>query len=175
MSTGEAAPSTAITLGEPSADAPARAPAAPPAAPRKARFAIFRRTKAGAGWKRGVAFFGFILRIFALGAALTAAIVMGTTDETLPFFTHYYQFHANFSDLPALLFFVVGNAIAAGYLVLSLPFSIISICWPQATGLWLLLLIFDLVSLDLSSILNSSFCKVLEYFAYLRISPLSNA
>ncbi|XP_038973710.1 casparian strip membrane protein 1-like [Phoenix dactylifera] len=89
---------------------------------------------------------------------------MGTTDETLPFFAHYYQFHAEFSDLPALLlgsisltwlswltrvcfrFSVVGNAIAAGYLVLPLPFSIISICRPQPIGPWLLLLIFDTVS-----------------------------
>ncbi|XP_008806111.2 casparian strip membrane protein 2 [Phoenix dactylifera] len=154
MSGGAAAPSTAITIGEPSADAAARAPAAPSAPPapaQKARFAIFRRTKDGAGWKRGLAFFGFILRIFAFGAALTAAIVMGTTDETLPFFTHYYQFHAEFSDLPALLFFVVGNAIAAGHLVFSLPLSIITICRPQAVGPWLLLLISDTVMVALTA------------------------
>lgn len=124
MSTGEAAAhSTAITIGEPSADATARAPAAPPATARKARFAIFRRTKDGAGWKRGVAFLGFILRIIAIGAATTAAIVMGTTNETLPFFTHYYQFHANFSDLPTLLLVSVSISFSLMHLNQTLTFE----------------------------------------------------
>ncbi|KAH6793642.1 hypothetical protein C2S52_004119 [Perilla frutescens var. hirtella] len=68
---------------------------------------------------------------------------MGTTDETLPFFTQFFQFQASYDDLPAFTFFVVANAIASGYLVLSLPFSIVSIVRPHAAGIKLLLLIFD--------------------------------
>lgn len=41
---------------------------------------------------------------------------------------------------------MIGNAIAAGYLVLSLPFSAVGILRPKATGLRLLLLIFDTVN-----------------------------
>ncbi|KAH6773028.1 hypothetical protein C2S51_011432 [Perilla frutescens var. frutescens] len=68
---------------------------------------------------------------------------MGTTDETLPFFTQFFQFQASYDDLPTFTFFVVANAIASGYLVLSLPFSIVSIVRPHAAGIKLLLLIFD--------------------------------
>lgn len=42
-------------------------------------------------------------------------------------------------------FFVVANAIASGYLVLSMPFSIITIVRPHAAGVKLLLLILDTV------------------------------
>ncbi|EYU26727.1 hypothetical protein ABFS82_04G210700 [Erythranthe guttata] len=96
------------------------------------------------GWKRGVAIFDFILRISGLVAALAATTTMGTTDETLPFFTQFFQFQASYDDLPAFTFFVVANAIASGYLVLSLPFSIVGIVRPHAAGIKLLLLIFDI-------------------------------
>ncbi|KAL2511072.1 Casparian strip membrane protein 3 [Abeliophyllum distichum] len=97
------------------------------------------------GWKRGISIFDFILRICALVAALTATTTMGTTDQTLPFFTQFFQFQASYDDLPAFTFFVVANAIASGYLVLSLPFSIVCIVRPHAVGAKLLLLIFDTV------------------------------
>ena len=42
-------------------------------------------------------------------------------------------------------YFVVANAIASGYLVLSLPFSIVCIVRPHAAGARLALLIFDTV------------------------------
>ncbi|XP_057806585.1 casparian strip membrane protein 2-like [Salvia miltiorrhiza] len=96
-----------------------------------------------APWKRGASIFDFILRLCAAAAALAAAATMGTTDETLPFFTQFFQFQASYDDLPAFTFFVVANAIASSYLVLSLPFSIIGIVRPQAAGIKLLLLIFD--------------------------------
>nr|XP_010943799.1 casparian strip membrane protein 2-like [Elaeis guineensis] len=63
------------------------------------------------------------------------------------------------------LFFVIGNAMAAGYLVLSLPFSIISICWPQAVGLWLLLLIFDTVMVGLTTAAASAAAAIV-YLAH---------
>ncbi|XP_057473246.1 casparian strip membrane protein 3-like [Actinidia eriantha] len=102
------------------------------------------------GWKRGVAIFDFILRLCGITAALAATTTMGTTDQTLPFFTQFFQFQASYDDLPAFSFFVVGNAIASGYLVLSLPFSIVGIVRPQAVGVRLLLLIFDTVMVALT-------------------------
>lgn len=56
------------------------------------------------GWKRGVAIFDFILRLCALIAALAATIAMGTTDQTLPFFTQFFQFQASYDDLPAFTY-----------------------------------------------------------------------
>ncbi|XP_009789373.1 casparian strip membrane protein 2-like [Nicotiana tabacum] len=97
------------------------------------------------GWLRGVAIFDFILRLCGLVAALAAATTMGTTDETLPLFTQFFQFEASYDDLPAFSYFVVANAIASGYLVLSLPFSIVCIVRPHLVGARLLLLILDTV------------------------------
>lgn len=57
------------------------------------------------GWKRGVAIFDFILRICALVPALAAAAAMGTTEETLPFFTQFFQFQASFDDIPTFTYF----------------------------------------------------------------------
>ncbi|GER51253.1 casparian strip membrane protein 1 [Striga asiatica] len=97
----------------------------------------------GGGWQRGVSIFDFILRVCALAAALGATAAMGTTNQRLPFFTQFSQFQASYNDLPAFTFFVVANAITSGYLVLSLPFSIVAIVRPHAAALKLLLLIFD--------------------------------
>lgn len=58
------------------------------------------------GWKRGVAIFDFILRIFALVATLAATTTMGTTDQTLPFFTQFFQFQASYDDLPAFTYII---------------------------------------------------------------------
>lgn len=53
------------------------------------------------GWRKKVAVFDFIMRIFGIVATLAAGIAMGTTDEKLPFFTQFFQFEAKYSDLPA--------------------------------------------------------------------------
>jgi len=49
--------------------------------------AIVATTKAArysqGGWKRGVAIFDFIVRLGAIGAALAAAAIMGTTDHSI--------------------------------------------------------------------------------------------
>ncbi|CAA0825242.1 Casparian strip membrane protein 3 [Striga hermonthica] len=85
--------------------------------------------------RRGLAILDFVMRICALVAALSAATTMGTTDQTLPFFTQFSQFQASYeTSRPSL---------ASGYLVLSLPFSIVCIVRPQAQGIKLLLLLFD--------------------------------
>ncbi|KAL6005339.1 hypothetical protein ACLOJK_005905 [Asimina triloba] len=120
----------------------AAAPAAPAAPAGSKKRAIHR-----GGWKKGVYVFDFALRLAAIAAALAATITMGTTDETLPFFTQFFRFHASYDDFPPLMFFVIANAIVSGYFVLSLPFSLVTIVRPQAVGLRLLLLVFDTVSL----------------------------
>ncbi|KAL5222786.1 hypothetical protein ABZP36_027499 [Zizania latifolia] len=76
----------------------------------------------------------FVLRVAAFGPTLAAAISIGTSDERLSVFTNFFQFHARFDDFPAFTFFMVGNAISAGYLVLSLPFSAAGIIRPNAAG-----------------------------------------
>lgn len=55
----------------------------------------------GAGVKRGVGIIDFVVRLLALAAALAATIAMGTTDQTLPFFTQFFQFRARYYDLPS--------------------------------------------------------------------------
>ncbi|KAF9664919.1 hypothetical protein SADUNF_Sadunf16G0067900 [Salix dunnii] len=100
------------------------------------------------GYKKGLAIFDFVLRLGAVAATLAAAAIMGTTDQTLPFFTQFFQFEASYDDLPT--FFVIAMAIVSGYLVLSLPFSIVAIIRPHATGPRLLLIILDTVALTLN-------------------------
>ncbi|KAL6844216.1 hypothetical protein ACP4OV_025889 [Aristida adscensionis] len=127
----------------PAASAPAAPAPAPATAPRKTGFLpFFRRADRGS---RCVALIDFLLRVAAFGPALAAAIATGTSDETLSVFTQFFQFHARFDDFPAFLFFMVANAIAAGYLVLSLPFSAVVVLRPQATGVRLLLLVCDTI------------------------------
>ncbi|KDP36189.1 hypothetical protein JCGZ_08833 [Jatropha curcas] len=103
------------------------------------------------GFKKGIAILDFLLRIGAIVTALSAAGTMGASGETLPFFTQFFQFEAGYDDLPALQFFVVAMAVVGGYLVLSLPFSIVTIIRPHAVGPRLLLLIFDTVALTLNT------------------------
>ncbi|KAI4378536.1 hypothetical protein MLD38_016003 [Melastoma candidum] len=103
------------------------------------------------GWKKGAAIFDFVLRLGAMVSALAAAAAMGTSDQTLPFFTQFFQFQASYDDLPTFQFFVVAMAIVAGYLVLSLPFSIVCIVRPHSVGPRLLLLVLDTVALTLAT------------------------
>ncbi|KAG0459632.1 hypothetical protein HPP92_022760 [Vanilla planifolia] len=154
MDSGDAVPSTAIAIGNGSSGAGTRDIAPPPAAvrPRRSLFARFlrRETKTRGGWKRGLAIFDFLLRILAIAALVAAAILMGTDDDTLPFFTEDYQFSANFADLPAFTFLVIADGIAAGYLLLSIPFSIVCIVRPVFSCPRLFLLIFDLLAVALT-------------------------
>lgn len=90
-------PESKSTKGNKAAAAAAVAPAAIVATTKAARYSQ-------GGWKRGVAIFDFILRLCAVGAALAAAAIMGTTDQTLPFFTQFFQFQASYDDLPAFTY-----------------------------------------------------------------------
>lgn len=63
-------------------------------------------SKQKGGWKRGVSIFDFLLRIGAITAALAAASTMGTSQETLPFFTQFFQFQASYDDLPTFQYVI---------------------------------------------------------------------
>ncbi|RLM54294.1 hypothetical protein C2845_PM10G07480 [Panicum miliaceum] len=64
------------------------------------------------GVSKGLSVLDLILRFIAIIGTLASAIAMGTTNETLPFFTQFIRFKAQYSDLPTLTFFVVANSIA---------------------------------------------------------------
>ncbi|KAK8546268.1 hypothetical protein V6N13_067494 [Hibiscus sabdariffa] len=103
------------------------------------------------GVNKGLGIADFLLRLGAIAAALAAAATMGTSDETLPFFTQFFQFEASYDDLPTFTFFVIAMALIAGYLVLSLPFSVVTIIRPNAVAPRLLLFISDTVALTLTT------------------------
>ncbi|OWM69555.1 casparian strip membrane protein 1-like [Punica granatum] len=117
------------------------------------------------GWNKGLAIFDLILRISAIVAALAAAASMGTSEETLPFFTQFFQFQAGYDDIPTFQFFVIAMAIVGGYLVLSLPFSIVCMVRPHAAGPRLLLLISDLVALTLTTAAGAA-AAAMSYLAH---------
>jgi uncharacterized protein (TIGR01569 family) len=94
---------------------------------------------------RGRAILDFLLRLLAIGATLAAAITMGTTNETLPFFTQFFQFTARFYHLSAFVYFVIANATVGLYLLLSLPVSIFNIVRPRVAASRVFLIFFDTV------------------------------
>ncbi|OWM64567.1 casparian strip membrane protein 1 [Punica granatum] len=98
---------------------------------------------ASRGNNRGISILDFILRIIAFVCTLGSAIAMGTTNETLPFFTQFIRFRAEYDDLPTLIFFVIANAVVSGYLILSLPISIFHIMRSRAQNSRIILIILD--------------------------------
>lgn len=129
-------------------------------------------TSDSGGYKRGLSIFDFLLRLAAIIASSVAAGTMFTSDETLPFFTQFLQFQAGYDDLPTFQlrvywtlincivslcrkspkmsyvvfrFFVIAMSMISGYLVLSLPFSVVTIIRPLAVAPRLLLLVLDTV------------------------------
>ncbi|KAM3010930.1 hypothetical protein FF2_029693 [Malus domestica] len=137
----------AISTGEKanySAKGKAAEGAPPPAAAAVTAKVTKIRTKGG-GWKKGLAIIDIVLRLGAGSAAVAAAYTAGNTEQILPFFTQFFQFHAQYNDLPTFTFFVVANAVAVGYIGFSLPFSIICVIRPHAIGPRLLLVILDTV------------------------------
>lgn len=59
---------------------------------------------AKSGVSRGVAILDFILRVVAITGTLASAIAMGTTDQTLPFFSQFIRFRAKYTDLPSFTY-----------------------------------------------------------------------
>ncbi|MBA0553092.1 hypothetical protein Golob_012309 [Gossypium lobatum] len=137
MATAEKSGEIAINMSETKASTKGKAPLLNSS---KA-FAVVEPPNRGA--KRGIAIADFFLRLCALGAALGAAISMGTADQLLPFTTQFLQFEAQYDDFDAFRYFVISLAMVTGYLLLSLPFSIVCIMRPLATAPRLFLVIFD--------------------------------
>ncbi|KAF3638785.1 Casparian strip membrane protein 3 [Capsicum annuum] len=97
------------------------------------------------GVNRGMSILELFIRIITIIATLGSAIAMGTTNETLPFFTQFVRFKAKYNDLPTFTFFVVANAIVSAYLVLSLGLSIYHIMRSRAQASRVALIFFDAV------------------------------
>lgn len=51
--------------------------------------------------KKGVGIFDFVLRLGALASVLAAAAIMGTSGQSLPFFTQFFQFQVGYDDMPS--------------------------------------------------------------------------
>nr|CAB3451063.1 unnamed protein product [Digitaria exilis] len=75
----------------------------------------------GRAASRGLAVLDFIIRFVAVVATVGSAIAMGTTNQTLPFFTQFLRFKAQYDDLPtltyAMLALVTSAASAAAAIV----------------------------------------------------------
>ncbi|XP_028761957.1 casparian strip membrane protein 1-like [Neltuma alba] len=97
--------------------------------------------------KRGLSVMDLVLRIIAIAATFGSAVAMATSHERLPFITQFVHFRAEFDDLPSFLFFVLGNAIVCGYLVLSIVLSIFHIARTTAVKSRILLLFLDAVAM----------------------------
>nr|XP_043633775.1 casparian strip membrane protein 1-like [Erigeron canadensis] len=144
--------STAININETPKERKGKAPllATPPGGSSTSKSVPVKPSPKG-GYKRGLAVFDIVLRLAGVATALGATIAMGSTDQTLPFFTQFFQFKASYDDLPAFSFFVIANAITASYLVLSIPISIVCIMRPHAAKPRVLLMFFDTVMIGLTT------------------------
>lgn len=56
-----------------------------------------------AGPNRGISKLDFIMRIVAAIGTLGSAVAMGTTNESIPFFTRFIRFRAEYDDLPTFM------------------------------------------------------------------------
>ncbi|MFQ6671226.1 hypothetical protein Gotur_035837 [Gossypium turneri] len=56
------------------------------------------------GSKKGIASGDFVLRLFAMGAALGAAVTMGNNQQILPFFTQFIEFLAQYNDITTFVY-----------------------------------------------------------------------
>ncbi|KAL6528950.1 hypothetical protein OROMI_028836 [Orobanche minor] len=64
--------------------------------------------------KKGIAKMDFILRLGAIAAALGAAVTMRMSDQTLTFFTQFFQFEASYDSFTAFhVFLTLATASAA--------------------------------------------------------------
>ncbi|KAL1205917.1 Casparian strip membrane protein 5 [Cardamine amara subsp. amara] len=114
---------------------------------------------------RRIAILEFILRIVAFFNTIGSAILMGTTHETLPFFTQFIRFQAEYNDLPALSFFVVANAVVSGYLILSLTLAFVHIVKSKTQSTRVLLIVLDVVMLGLLTA-GASSAAAIVYLAH---------
>ncbi|EFH47918.1 integral membrane family protein [Arabidopsis lyrata subsp. lyrata] len=116
---------------------------------------------------RRIAILEFILRIVAFFNTIGSAILMGTTHETLPFFTQFIRFQAEYNDLPALTYviFVVANAVVSGYLIMSLTLAFVHIVKRKTQNTRILLIVLDVAMLGLLSA-GASSAAAIVYLAH---------
>ncbi|KAJ3672883.1 hypothetical protein LUZ60_006257 [Juncus effusus] len=120
---------------------------------------------AGRGMSRGISVLDLIFRCVAIIGTLASAISMGTTNETLPFFTQFIRFKAQYDDLPTFTFFVIANAVVCAYLVLSIPLSIVHIIKSSARFSRVILIFFDAAMLALLTA-GASAAAAIVYLAH---------
>ncbi|CAA7031325.1 unnamed protein product [Microthlaspi erraticum] len=114
---------------------------------------------------RRIAILEFILRIIAFFNTISSAIIMATTNETLPFFTQFIRFRAEYNDLPALTFFVVANAVVSGYLILSLALACVHMVKSKTQNSRILLIVLDVAMLGLLTA-GASSAAAIVYLAH---------
>ncbi|KAJ1700193.1 hypothetical protein LUZ63_008705 [Rhynchospora breviuscula] len=117
------------------------------------------------GLNRGISIIDLVLRLVALVGTLGSAIAMGTTNETLPFFTQFIQFRAEYNDLPSFTFFVIANSVVCAYLVLSIPLAIVHVIRSSARHSRLILIFFDTAMLALLTA-GASAAAAIVYLAH---------
>ncbi|XP_022886882.1 CASP-like protein 1C1 [Olea europaea var. sylvestris] len=78
----------------------------------------------------------FLLRLLALGAAVTATVIMVTSKDSAQVFN--MKFEAKFTDSPTFKYFALINAIASGY-------TLIMLFFPSKNSCGHLILVFDLI------------------------------
>ncbi|KAK9131773.1 hypothetical protein Scep_011301 [Stephania cephalantha] len=88
--------------------------------------------------------FTVLLRLLALGASLAATIVTVTNHQTI--YILNFSFDAKYSYAPAFVFYMIANAIVAGY-------SLVVLFIPKGCKLWSLILALDVV---MAMLLSSS-------------------
>ncbi|KAM7464499.1 hypothetical protein LguiA_032620 [Lonicera macranthoides] len=98
---------------------------------------------------KGISIVDLILRTVAVFATLASAVAMGTTNQTLPFFTQSTLYSAQYNDLPSLSFFVIANSVVSAYLALSLSLSILHIIRSRAKATRAVLIFFDTAMMGL--------------------------
>ncbi|BAS80881.1 casparian strip membrane protein 4 [Oryza sativa Japonica Group] len=129
-----------------------------------ARTVVSGSSRGGAA-SRALSVADLILRVVAVVAIVDSAIAMGTTNQTLPFFTQFLRFKAQYSDLPTLTLFVVANSAVTAYLVLSIPLSVVHIIRSRASYSRLVLIFLDSVMLALVAAVASASAAIV-YLAH---------
>ena len=72
------------------------------ASAKAAAAAVEAASGGGRAASRGLGVLDLILRFAAVVATVGSAVAMGTTNQTLPFFTQFLRFKAQYDDLPTL-------------------------------------------------------------------------
>ncbi|KAL2495012.1 CASP-like protein 1C2 [Forsythia ovata] len=78
----------------------------------------------------------FVLRLLALGAAVTATVIMVTSKDTALVLN--MKFEAKYTNSPTFKYFALINAIASGY-------TLIMLFFPSKSSCGHLILVFDLI------------------------------